>query len=142
MVCDIEIAVAAECNSKRGDAGKGRGDTVASVLKAPVAGNGADFSVRRDFADSIVVDIGEIENPHRINRNAGAEADLGGCRRPAISPVAGSTSARDRGDDSADAYFADAIICFVGDVEIAARVHGHRPRVHGRGGGENAVSTV
>jgi hypothetical protein len=86
LVCDIEIAVAVECNSKRVDSAKGRGDAVASVLIAPVAGNSADITVRGYFADSIVVVIGEIEISRRINRNAGAGADLGCRRRPAVPP--------------------------------------------------------
>jgi hypothetical protein len=93
------------------------------------------------FADSIVIDIGEIEISRRIKRNAGAEADLGCRRRPAVSRSR-KYGARDRGDDSADAYFAYAIVLLVGDIEIAACVHGDRPRVHGCGGGENAVSCV
>ena len=96
---------------------------IAGVGLSAVAGYGID-GCTGDLADAMVVGVGDIDVV------AAVDGDRGGitqCRSGGGRAVAGEariTGSRDRADVAA-AYFTNAVVMRVGDVNVAVGVHGH-----------------
>src|SRR5262249_4968092 len=125
---------------------RGGGTTIAAVAGRAHAGDGNDVAavVLLHFADGGVERVRDEDVPIGIDGHAFGVIQLGRRGRSAVAAVAGRAGAGD-GEDVAGRLhdLADAIIAGVGDVDVAAAVHGHAVRAIQHGGrGGAAVATA
>src|SRR5262249_11922936 len=141
-VGDVDVAAGVHGHSVGvGQPGGGCGAAVAGGAVAAVASDGGDDGGGfHHFADGSVVGVGDVDVDARVEGHAVGVIECGGGRGAAVAGVAVVAVASD-GDDVAGClhHFANAIVVGVGDVDVAAGVHGHPGRVSQHGGGGGAV---
>lgn len=122
--------------------GAGGGVAVTTVAGRTIAGYSGDGAAAVHLAD-VARDTGDVEVAAAIHRHAIWVVELGAGSEAAVAAVADCTIAGDSGDGTAAIHLADAVVEGVGDIEVAAVVHGHARRSIQLGaGGGAAVATI
>ena len=117
-----------------------RGQTsIAGVRLTAVAGHGVDRCAG-DLADAMVVGVGDIDVAAAIDGDRGGITQQSRGGRRAVAGEARNAASGD-GTDVAAAHLADAIVVGVGNIDVAAGVHGHAGgRIEQRASGRAAIA--
>ena len=116
------------------------GLAVTAIACRSVSRHGGHRSVR-DFADAVVIRIGDVQVAGGIHGDAFGIVQLDG-RGRALTAVACRSVSRHGGDDrSVGKNLADALVIRIGDVQVESRIHGDASgRVQLGAGGQSVVA--
>ena len=103
--------------------GCGGGAVVAGEAWSAGSGDGGDGAGREvEFADAVVVGVGDVEVVCGVEGQALRGVELGGGGGAVVAGEALGAGAGDGGDCAGGVYFADDVVGGLGDVEIALGV--------------------
>jgi hypothetical protein len=79
-----------------------------------------DIALRRDLADAVAAKIGYLHVSTSVNRDANRVVEASSGARPVL--MANSAVTREGAHNTVDGDLANAVVCRVGDVQVALRV--------------------
>ena len=100
--------------------------SIAGIAGAAVSCDGGDHTGRRDLANDVVIRVGDVDIPRRVNDLRGRirESRQGGVL--AVAAVAGTSQSRDGRDHAGGVDFANDIIRGIRNIKVAGRIQRKR----------------